>query len=225
MCRARGGRKAGPGDSIAVTGDSGSPASSKRPTSLFDTAVPELFSNLERGRESLYRQFAFAEAPVGHSAEVKAIGLAPGVLAFGRFRTVEGGTRVLERFARVAGREVGFGKGDADVDGELSELASVGEKDAGFSIGDALAEVAKLAMSYAARVKAPELKFSFSRPIGMLLCVRQMLSRSNWRFSYNDASEETVASANVQFVISVKRLREVQSPSCLTYGPQKLDLH
>ena len=63
---------------------------------------------------------------MGDAAEVESIGFAPGVLAVGSFGTVERVAGVLEGLVRVAGGEVGFGQGEAEVDGVLAESAGVG---------------------------------------------------------------------------------------------------
>jgi hypothetical protein len=62
----------------------------------------------------------------------------------------------------VAGREEGFGEGDAEVNGEPSEAAGVSEKDAGFGFGDGLAEIVEVTVEFAGGVEAAELESHLS---------------------------------------------------------------
>jgi hypothetical protein len=101
----------------------------------------------------------FVEAEMSDTAEVEAVGFSPGVLAVWRFRAVERVAGVLESFVGVAGGEVGFGKGEAKVDGEFSESAGVGEQDASFGFGDGSGEIAEVAVEFAGAVEAAELEF------------------------------------------------------------------
>jgi len=72
--------------------------------------MPQAFAEFESRVETLDGKLAFAEAPVGQSAEVKTVGFPPGVLAVRMFRPVERMARVLEGFAGVASREVTLNK-------------------------------------------------------------------------------------------------------------------
>ena len=95
--------------------------------------MPQAFAEFESRAETLDCKLALAKPPVGQSAEVKTIGLSPGVLAVRMFRPVERISRVLESFAGVAGGEVSFGESEAEVDGGLAEAAGVREENAGFA--------------------------------------------------------------------------------------------
>jgi len=104
--------------------------------------VSEAFAEFEGCGEALAGQFVLAEAQVGDAAEVETVGASPGELTVGVLGAVERVAGVLEGFARVAGREIGFGEGEADVDGVFSEAAGVGEEDAGLGFGDGLGVIA-----------------------------------------------------------------------------------
>ena len=125
--------------------------------------MAEALAEFEGGGEALAGEFVLAEAEVGDAAEVEAVGFSPGVLAVGVFGAVERVAGVLEGFAWVAGGEVGFGEGEAEVDGEFSEAAGVGEEDAGFGFGDGLGEIAEVAVEFAGGVEAAELEFDLRR--------------------------------------------------------------
>jgi len=75
-------------------------AKCQRAAGFFDAAVAE----------ALAGKFTFTEAQVGEAAEVETVGASPGVLTVGVLGAVERVAGVLESFARIAGREVGFGE-------------------------------------------------------------------------------------------------------------------
>jgi hypothetical protein len=120
--------------------------------------VAEALAELEGGGEALAGEVGFVEPEVSHAAEVEAVGFSPGVLAVGRFRAVEGVAGVLEGFMGVAGSEVGFGEGEAEVDGEPSEAASISEEDASFGFSDGLGGIAEMAVEFAGGMGAAELE-------------------------------------------------------------------
>src|SRR5450432_1774445 len=100
------------------------------------------------------------------AAEVEAVGFSPGVLAVGCFRAVECVAGVLEGFVGVAGGEVSFGQGEAEVYGVFSEAACVGEEDAGVGFGDGLGEIAEVTVEFGGGVEAAELEFDVARVVG-----------------------------------------------------------
>ena len=138
----------------------------KRAASLFDAAVAQALADFEGRGEALAGEFLLAEPLVSDAAEVKAIGFSPGVLALGRFRSVERIAGVLEGLMGVSSREVGFGESEAKVDGVFSEAAGVGEEDAGFGFGYRLGEVAEMALEFTGSVEGAKLEFDVSRAIG-----------------------------------------------------------
>jgi len=142
--------------------------------------VAQALADFEGRGEALAGEFLLAEPLVSDAAEVKAIGFSPGVLAVRCFRSVERIAGVLESFVGVAGREVSFGKSEAEVDGVFSEAAGVGEEDSGFGFGDGLGKIAKMALEFAGRVEAAELKFDVAGAIGEGASVLKVLSGLGW---------------------------------------------
>jgi hypothetical protein len=128
--------------------------------------VSEALAEFECGGEALAGQFGLAEKHVSDAAEVETVGASPGVLKVRVLGAVERVAGVLEGFARVAGREVSFGEGEADVDGVFSEAASVGEEDAGVGFGDGLGVIAEVAIEFGGGVEAAELELDVSGAIG-----------------------------------------------------------
>ena len=95
-------------------------------TGFFDAPMAQLFADSESGGEASAGEFGFAKTQVSETAEVETVGLAPGVLAVGFDREIEGFAGGLESFLEVAGGEIGFGERDADVDGELAAKHAAG---------------------------------------------------------------------------------------------------
>ena len=119
-----------------------------------------------RSREALAGEFGFAKTQVGEAAEIQAVGLPPGVLAVGFEGEIESFAGGLESFLEVAGGEIGFGEGDADVYGVFAAAASVGEEDAGFAFGDGLLKVAEMSGEFAGGLEAYELELDVARSFG-----------------------------------------------------------
>jgi hypothetical protein len=63
---------------------------------FLDASMAEALADFESRSETLTRQLALPEPQMGESAEVQAVGFAPGVLAVGMFRAVEGLAGVLK---------------------------------------------------------------------------------------------------------------------------------
>ena len=128
--------------------------------------MSEAFAEFEGGGEALAGQFVLAEEPMGDAAEVETVGASPGVLTVGVLGTVERVAGVLEGFAGVAGREVSFGNGEADVDGVFSVAAGVGEEDAGVGFGDGLGVIAEMRVEFGGGMGAAELEFDVAGAVG-----------------------------------------------------------
>jgi hypothetical protein len=114
----------------------------------------------------LPRQFAFAEAQVGDAAEVQPVGLSPSILAIRLFGAVERVARILQGLASVAGGEVRFGKRQTEIDGVLSEPASVRQEDASFGFCDGLRVIAEVELKFGGSMEAAELEFDFAGAVG-----------------------------------------------------------
>jgi hypothetical protein len=97
----------------------------------------------------------------------------------------------------VAGRKVGFGEGQAKVDGESSEAAGVGEEDAGFGFRDGLGEVAEVAVEFAGGAEAAELEFDYPRTVSKGAGVLKMLVGWGGIIGKEEAGEEGIAAAEV----------------------------
>ncbi|MDP2996465.1 MAG: hypothetical protein Q8N47_03180 [Bryobacterales bacterium] len=138
--------------------------------------MAQAFAEFEGGGEALagkfalaepqVGKFALAEPQVGEAAEVETVRLPPGVLAVRVLGAVERVAGVLKGFARIAGGEVGFGQGEADVDRVLPEAAGVRQEDAGFALGDGLMEIAEVPVEFAGGVERAELEFDISGAAG-----------------------------------------------------------
>ena len=103
---------------------------------------------------------------MGDAAEVQAIGLSPSILAIRMFGAVEPGAGIMQGLAGVAGGEVRFGEGQAEVDREFSEAASVRQQDASFGFRDGLRVIAEVALEFAGGVEAAELEFDGTGAVG-----------------------------------------------------------
>lgn len=180
---------------------------------FFDAAVSEALAGFEGGGEALAGEFVFAEAEVRDAAEMETVGFAPGILAVRRFRTVERVASVLEGFVGVPGGEVGFGEGEAEVDGEFSEAAGVGEEDAGFGFGDGLREIAEMAVEFACGVEAAELEVDYAGAGGEGAGVFEVLDGSGGIVGKEEPGEEGMAQAEV--VVRVFAGCEFQARLCL----------
>ena len=148
-----------------------------------------VFREGESGGEALAGEFGFAETEMGEAAEVETVGLAPGVLAIGFDGEIEGFAGGLESFLKVAGREVGFGEGGADIDRVFAEAAGVGEEDAGFAFGDGLGKIAEMAMNFAGGLEAAELEIDGTGFLGEFARLFQMFCRRRRLIGRKQASE------------------------------------
>jgi hypothetical protein len=129
-----------------------------------DAAMAEFFAQGESGGEALAGEFDFAKAQLSEAAEV-------------------------EGFWEVAGGEVGFGEGDADVDGVFAEAAGISEEDAGFAFGDGLGETAEVTGEFAGGLEAAELEFDFAGFLGECAGLLQMFCRCRRLINREQASE------------------------------------
>jgi hypothetical protein len=149
----------------------------KSATGFFDAAMAEFLAEGECGGEALAGEFGFAKTEVGEAAEMETVGLAPGVLAVGFEGEIEGFAGSLESFLEVAGGEVGFGEGNADIDGVFAEAAGIGEEDAGFAFGDALGEIADVTGEFAGGLETAELEFNVAGSLGECAGLLQVFRR------------------------------------------------
>jgi hypothetical protein len=168
---------------------------------FFDAAVAEGLADFEGGGESLPGEFVLAQAEVSDAAEMEAVGFSPGVLAVGRFRAVERVAGVLEGFMGVTGGEVGFGQGEAEVDGVFSEAAGVGEEDAGFGFGDGLGEVVEVTIQFGGGVEAAELELDIARAVGEGAGLLKVLGRLGGILRKEEYCEESMTAAEVGVVV------------------------
>src|ERR1022692_1213448 len=128
-------------------------------TGFLNPPMPKPLAEFQRSGEALAGQLALAEAQVGHPAEVQSIGLSPGILAIRLFGAVERIPGILQGFARVAGGEVRFGEGQAEIDGVFPEAASVRQEGVGFAFRDGLTVIAEVALEFAGGMETAELEF------------------------------------------------------------------
>ena len=159
--------------------------------------MAELFAEFEGSGEALAGELGFFEANVSETTEVEAVGLAPGVSAIGGFGEVEGFAGVLEGLLRFRGGEVGFSEGEAEVDGEFSEAAGVGEEDAGFGFGDGLGVVAEVTVEFGGGVEAAQLELDLAGAVGKGAGFLKVLGGLGGIIWEEEAGEEGVAAADV----------------------------
>jgi hypothetical protein len=136
---------------------------------------------------------------------MEAVGFPPRVLAIGRFRAVERIAGVPEGLAGVARSEERFGESEAEIDGEPSEAAGVGEQDTGFGFGNGLGEIAEMAVQFAGGAEAAELELDVSRMVGEAAGVLKMLGGSGGIVGKEEPGQESVAAAEIGAPVAVDR--------------------
>jgi hypothetical protein len=117
---------------------------------------------------------------------------------------VERAAGVLEGFARVAGREVSFGEGEADVDGVFSEAASVREEDAAVGFGDSLGVIAEMRVEFGGRVCAAELELDVSGAVGEGAGVLKVLSGFGGFVSEDKKGQKGIGAAESVAIVIAK---------------------
>ena len=142
------------------------------------------------------------------------------------FGAVERVAGILQGFAGVASREVGFGKGQPEVDGERSENASVRQENASFAFRDGLRIIAEVALELAGGVEAAELHFDVSRAVGEGAGLLKMPCGSHLR--KEKATEEHVAATEknrgVQMGAAAVARGAILATAIATYSPSCLGL-
>jgi hypothetical protein len=178
--------------------------------------VTEALAEFKGGGEALAGQLAFAEAQVGESAEVETVGLAPGVLAVGRFRPVERFAGFLERLAGVAGGKVCFGEREADVDGVFSEPAGISQAESGFAFRNCLLVVSQVSLEFASCVETAKLEFDIAGTVCERKGVLKVPGRLGGIAQKEEPHEKRVAKAKI--VVIVAREGELPVALCLVEG-------
>jgi hypothetical protein len=181
--------------------------------------MPQALAEFEGRGKTLDGKLAFAQPPMGQSAEVKTIGLSPGVLAIRLVRPVKRIAGVLESLAGVCRGEIRFGQGEAEVDGVFAEAASVRQENARFGFENRFWIIPQMPVEFAGRLEATELVFDYAGVVGEGAGVLKVTFGLGGIVRKEEPGEEGVAPAKFADVVGTDHALPVGQHLATCSGP------